>query len=70
MEHSSCLLTLRHGQVFRILDTLPSTYAIAGAVAIPSILAQTTDMPVLHPYGLIGELARVGAIGAVFAAFM
>lgn len=45
-------------------------YAMAGAAVVPSILAQTRDLPFLQPYGLLGELVRIGTIGAVFAAFL
>lgn len=60
---------MRH-QTFNISDILPSMYGIAGAVVVPSILSQTADLPQLQPYGLLGELVRIGAISAVFAAFV
>ena len=45
-------------------------YAVGGAAIVPSVLAQTQGLPLLQPYGLLGELVRIGAIGAVFAAFV
>lgn len=45
-------------------------YAVAGAAVVPSLLAQTQGLPLLQPYGLLGELVRIGAIGALYAAFV
>lgn len=57
-------------QPFHLSSILPSPVAIAATVAVPSILSQTKDPAFLQPYGLLGEFARVGAVGAGFAAFL
>ncbi|KXT08525.1 hypothetical protein AC579_983 [Pseudocercospora musae] len=58
----------RHGLRYDITDILPSMYATAGAVVVPGLLRQTSGM--LDRYGLLGELVRVGVIGAGLACFV
>ncbi|KAK3109674.1 Oligosaccharide translocation protein rft1 [Teratosphaeriaceae sp. CCFEE 6253] len=53
---------------FKLLDMLPNVYAVGAAAVVPSLLSRTKGL--LEGYGLIGELARVGAVGGAFAAFM
>jgi oligosaccharide translocation protein RFT1 len=58
----------QQGVEFRLQDLLPSVYAVAATAVVPSLLGRSAGL--LSSYGQLGELARVGGIGAVFAAFM
>lgn len=55
-------------QNFSAANIVPNLYAIAATAVIPSALSQTQG--VLRQYGLFGDLVHVGAVGAVFAAFV
>ena len=46
------------------MNILPNAYAIAVTAMVPSILLQV--LPILEQYGLLGDLVRVGAVGALF----
>lgn len=48
-----------------MVDLLPNMYATGAAVVIPSLLSQTSGL--FAKYGLLGDLVRVGGIGAAFA---
>ncbi|KAK5704648.1 Oligosaccharide translocation protein rft1 [Elasticomyces elasticus] len=58
----------RQGVSFELTDLLPNMYAVGAAVVVPSLLSRTAGM--LVRYGLLGELARVGAVGGAFAVFI
>ncbi|KAK4574254.1 Oligosaccharide translocation protein rft1 [Recurvomyces mirabilis] len=58
----------RQGVEFKLRDILPNLYAVGATAVVPSLLARTQGL--LGQYGILGDLVRVGAIGAVFAAFM
>lgn len=51
-------------QAFDVTKILPSAVSIAVAAVVPSIFKATTGL--LSRYGIIGELARIGAISGVF----
>ncbi|THZ47704.1 oligosaccharide translocation protein RFT1 [Aureobasidium pullulans] len=54
----------KRGQAFDVTKILPSAVSIAVAAVVPSIFKATTGL--LSRYGIIGELARIGAITGVF----
>ncbi|THY46490.1 oligosaccharide translocation protein RFT1 [Aureobasidium pullulans] len=54
----------KRGQAFDVTKILPSAVSIAVAAVVPGIFKATTGM--LSRYGIIGELARIGAITGVF----
>lgn len=58
----------RNGVEFRMMDLLPNVYAVGATAVVPSLLARSQGL--LGQYGLLGELARVGVVGASFAAFV
>jgi len=58
----------REGVEFKLRDILPNLYAVGATAVVPSLLARTQGL--LGRYGIMGDLVRVGAIGAIFAAFM
>ncbi|KAK6434894.1 Oligosaccharide translocation protein rft1 [Oleoguttula sp. CCFEE 5521] len=53
---------------FDMASLLPTPYAIAATAVVPVVLSQTQKYGAA--YGLLGELVRVGGIGAVFAGFV
>lgn len=55
-------------QDFNIPSVLPTPYAVAVTAAGPALLNQTRGL--LAPYGLLGELVRVGATGAAIASIV
>ncbi|KAH0289750.1 oligosaccharide translocation protein RFT1 [Aureobasidium namibiae CBS 147.97] len=55
----------KRGQSFDVTKILPSAASIAIAAVVPSIFKATTG--ILSKYGVVGELARIGAITGVFA---
>ncbi|RMY96684.1 hypothetical protein D0862_08476 [Hortaea werneckii] len=55
----------RNGVEFKLLELLPNVFAVGVSAIVPSLLSRTTGL--LGQYGLLGELVRVGAVGAVFA---
>ena len=57
-------------QAFNMGDILPSMYATAATAVVPSVLSQTRGLAMLLSYGVVGELVRIGVIGAEFAAVM
>jgi oligosaccharide translocation protein RFT1 len=59
------LVVLTNWQAFDVTKILPSAVSIAIAAVVPSIFKATTGM--LSKYGIVGELARIGAITGVFA---
>ena len=59
---------LTYNQTFSAADIVPNLSAIAATAVVPSILGRTQGM--LRQYGLFGDLVHVGAVGAVFAAFV
>jgi hypothetical protein len=61
-------LLLTPFQNFSAADIVPNLYAIAATAVVPSVLSKTQGA--LHQYGLFGDLAHVGGVGAVFAAFV
>jgi oligosaccharide translocation protein RFT1 len=61
----SFLIVLTNWQAFEVTKILPSAVSVAVAAVVPSIFKATTGM--LSKYGIIGELARIGAITGVFA---
>lgn len=62
----SLMLTLV--QNFNAADIVPNLSAIAATAVVPSVLSRTQG--ILRQYGLFGDLVHVGAVGAVFAAFV
>ncbi|THX39130.1 oligosaccharide translocation protein RFT1 [Aureobasidium pullulans] len=54
----------KRGQAFDVTKILPSAVSIAVAAVVPSIFKATTGL--LSRYGIIGELARIGAITGLF----
>ncbi|KAG2168108.1 hypothetical protein VTO58DRAFT_104115 [Aureobasidium pullulans] len=54
----------KRGQAFNVTKILPSAISIAVAAVVPGIFKATTGL--LSRYGIIGELARIGAITGVF----
>ena len=58
----------RHGVQFKLADMMPNAYAIAASAVVPSLLSRSQGL--LQRYGLLGDLARVGAVGVAFAAFV
>ncbi|KJY01370.1 hypothetical protein TI39_contig293g00022 [Zymoseptoria brevis] len=58
----------RNGQDFSIAKILPNPYAIAATAVVPSLIARSASL--LAQYGLLGDLVRVGGVGAVFALFV
>lgn len=55
-------------QNFSAADIVPNLYAIAATAVVSSVLSRTQG--ILRQYGLFGDLVHVGAVGAVFAAFV
>ncbi|KAK6431542.1 Oligosaccharide translocation protein rft1 [Oleoguttula sp. CCFEE 5521] len=53
---------------FDMASLLPSPYAIAATAVVPVVLSQTQKYGAA--YGLLGDLLRVGGIGAIFAGFV
>ncbi|OQO15444.1 hypothetical protein B0A51_16891 [Rachicladosporium sp. CCFEE 5018] len=53
---------------FDMASLLPTPYAIAATAVVPVALSQTQKYGTA--YGLLGDLLRVGGIGAVFAGFV
>lgn len=62
------ILVLTFLQNFSAVDLVPNLYAIAATAVIPSVLSRSQG--ILRQYGLFGDLVHVGAVGAVFAAFV
>ncbi|SMQ52066.1 unnamed protein product [Zymoseptoria tritici ST99CH_3D7] len=58
----------RNGQDFNLVDILPNPYAIAATAVVPSLLARSGSLTA--QYGLLGDLVRVGGVGAAFALFV
>jgi oligosaccharide translocation protein RFT1 len=58
----------RRGVDFSLQSLLPNVYAVGAAAVVPSLLLRTQGL--LARYGVLGELVRLGGIGAVFAGFM
>ncbi|KAI4730446.1 oligosaccharide translocation protein RFT1 [Aureobasidium sp. EXF-10728] len=54
----------KKGQAFDVTKILPSAVSVAIAAVVPSIFKATAGL--LSKYGVIGELARIGAITGVF----
>ncbi|KAI6871009.1 Rft-1-domain-containing protein, partial [Hortaea werneckii] len=55
----------RNDVEFKLLELLPNVFAVGVSAVVPSLLSRTAGL--LGQYGLLGELVRVGAVGAVFA---
>ncbi|OCK85165.1 Rft-1-domain-containing protein [Lepidopterella palustris CBS 459.81] len=53
---------------FAIRDTVSSTYSIAAAVAVPGVLKATDG--VLSQHGLLGNIARSGAVTMIFGVML
>lgn len=56
------------GLVFSVTETLPNMVILASAPLVPYLLKMNPAEEYLAKYGVLGEWASVGAVGAVFVA--
>lgn len=58
--------TLTVSQKFDIAETLPTMFSVAATGIAVSVIHATAELPPAQ-YGVIGQLARIGGIGGIFA---
>ncbi|KAJ4367957.1 Oligosaccharide translocation protein rft1 [Didymella sp. IMI 355093] len=53
---------------FKLLDTLPSIASLAPAVVVPTLMQLRPGFKYLARFGILGELASMGAVAGLYAA--
>ncbi|KAF2797699.1 Rft-1-domain-containing protein [Melanomma pulvis-pyrius CBS 109.77] len=58
------------GLMFHVSDAMPSMYGLAAAVAMPAMLRANPVQGTLSKYGVLGEIAGIGAVAVPFVGLL
>ncbi|KAI8938662.1 hypothetical protein NX059_004531 [Plenodomus lindquistii] len=54
------------GGEWRLMDTLPGVMSVAPAVVVPGVMRMKPGISMLGRFGVLGEVASMGAVGGVY----